>query len=114
MQITSVSTDDCLDAFPLMLNNPIVLYTCHVFGGFQFIGFTKSGHIAVSVHDYCLGGYNRSIILVECSEMDKSQLWKYDKEVCVHFFLQVLLIPTQQTQMLSEKSYIFGSVAVLQ
>lgn len=58
-----------------------MLWQCHGYGGNQFFAFSKPGQIVV-VEEYCVGiNLLKEVILVQCSETDKTQLWSYDQEV---------------------------------
>lgn len=70
----------CLDTYT-GLNGNLMLYECHGAGGNQFMAFEKSGHL-LTINEYCVGANDKSVILVHCSESNKSQLWNYDNEVC--------------------------------
>lgn len=71
----------CLDIDSTALNGKLFLWSCHGSGGNQFFAFEKSGLI-VTVEEICVGvNSQKGVILVRCSDIDKTQLWSYDEEV---------------------------------
>lgn len=76
----SVSTGSCLDGSDSTLFAKIITYKCHGFAGNQFFAFATSGQI-VHAEEVCVGHRNETVVFVECSEQQKSQLWDYNSEV---------------------------------
>lgn len=78
----SLVDGSCLDIYKADSNGEFSTFGCHGLGGNQFFAFTESGLI-VSAEDLCVGISNKrkTINLVECSDHDRSQLWKYDHNV---------------------------------
>lgn len=75
-------TGYCLDALGPYINQKAILYRCLGKGGYQFFAFAKSGQIVtVFGEEFCLGIYDRFVILVRCHELDKTQLWTYNHKV---------------------------------
>lgn len=101
----------CLDTFTTNLRGKLILYGCHGIGGNQFFGFAKSGQIITS-EDLCVGINNeKTVILVHCSDGDKSQLWDFYKNVCeclnfgdFHIFIYDLLVFKQRGWILHRES----------
>lgn len=57
-------------------------FGCHKLGGNQFFAYAKSSQI-ITAEELCVGVSDdkTTVILVECSEQDSAQLWKYDENV---------------------------------
>lgn len=60
------------------------MYDCHGQGGNQMFAFAKNQMIATQNPEQCIGGSEKldAVISVKCMN-EESQLWKYDKEVCL-------------------------------
>lgn len=59
----------------------LTLYWSHGYGGNQFLALSKSGQL-VDVEEHCVGiNQKRDVILLPCSDTDKTQLWTYNVEV---------------------------------
>lgn len=73
----------CIDSYTTKDNTNIKLYDCHHLGYNQFFAFTKNGKIHTTSSNQCIsaGEDNISIVIKECTENDKTQLWKYNDEV---------------------------------
>lgn len=70
-----------MDTESTSLNRRLMLWPCHGFGGNQFFAITKFGQIVV-VEEICVGiNLVKEVILVQCSDSDKSQFWSYNIEV---------------------------------
>lgn len=66
----------CLDS-----GSSFILYSCHGYGGNQFFALAKSGQIIV-IGVQCVGiNLLNKVVLVPCSDTDKTQLWTYIEEV---------------------------------
>lgn len=76
-----MSKDECLDTYLSIVGEKLILYPCSKEGGNQFFAFTKFGQIITS-NEQCVGVNNRTVVLVQCSEDEKYQLWSYNLEVC--------------------------------
>lgn len=77
----SVSADMCLDIDSTALNGKLKVWPCHKLGGNQFFAFERNGLI-VTVEEICVGvNSEKEVILVNCTDEDKTKLWDYDKEV---------------------------------
>lgn len=76
-----------MDIYEARLKSQLGTFGCHGMGGSQFFGFAKNGQI-VTVEELCAGisANVNSVILVECFERDKSQLWNYDDKVHMTLF----------------------------
>lgn len=71
----------CMDTESSSLSARLMLWSCHGHGQNQFFAFAKSGQIVV-LGEFCVGiNHLKEVILVRCSDTDKTQLWTYDKEV---------------------------------
>lgn len=70
-----------MDIYTQNVHEKLIIIGCHGYGGNQFFAFAKSGQIFTS-EQLCMGISNEMVILVDCSEDDTSQLWRYDNEVC--------------------------------
>lgn len=72
----------CLDIYKAYSNGEFSTFGCHGMGGNQFFAFAESGQI-ISVEDLCvsISTEQKTTTLVECSDQDRSQLWKYDDHV---------------------------------
>lgn len=71
----------CLDIDSTAIDRKLKLWPCHGFGGKQFFGFEKSGQI-VTVEEHCVGvNLLNEVILVHCSDTDKTQRWTFDRKV---------------------------------
>lgn len=75
-----MAKDTCLDVATGNLNDRLILYSCHGGGSNQFFAFAKSGQI-ITAGQHCVGIKDKTVIKVQCSEDDKSQLWNYNSEV---------------------------------
>lgn len=66
----------------MRVSQTLISYSCHGQGGAQFFAFTSDGQI-MTYSEKCLGISidKKSVVLFECTESDKSQLWDYRKEV---------------------------------
>lgn len=83
----SISKRLCLDIDSTALNGKLRLWPCHGSGGNQFFAFEKSGLI-VTVEEICVGvNAKKEVILVHCTDGDKTKLWSYDNKVgCANSF----------------------------
>lgn len=64
----------CLDIDSTAIGRELKLWPCHG-GGRQFFAFAKSGQI-VTVEEHCVGiNHLNVVILVHCSDTDKTQQW---------------------------------------
>lgn len=76
----------CIDTYDISIERKVIVFGCHKSGGNQFIALRKDGLMMTSNQDFCIGVTNRNstvpaAMVVECSENDKSQRWKYAVEV---------------------------------
>lgn len=81
-----MADDKCLDNHDIETGRKILTYDCHNMGGNQFVAFTQSGLIVTFNENLCIGISNDgsavpSAVIVECSDTDKTQRWRYDNEV---------------------------------
>lgn len=85
-QVVSLVDQSCLDVYKADLSGEFSTFGCHGMGGNQFFAFAENGQI-ISAEDSCVGvSKKRKIMtLVECSDHDRSQLWKYDESVSSEF-----------------------------
>lgn len=75
----------------------IIVYSCHGLGGNQFLAFAKSGHV-ISTENLCYGINNeKRVVLVHCSQEDKSQLWDFDVKVDKFSYFKALEIITNSS-----------------
>lgn len=81
-----MADDRCVDNYDIQSGSKVITYGCHN-GKNQFFGFLKNGWIMTDNHDLCIGvpsGNSTApsgVIIVECSAIDKAQLWQYTDEV---------------------------------
>ena len=95
-----MANGECLDLWAADISSDMKLDPCHkqgemdknlnfwkidpssfyFLGGNQFFALAQSGQI-VTNQDLCVGIIDTKVILVECFDEDKSQLWKWDEEV---------------------------------
>lgn len=68
---------ECIDILNANLGEKLLFYPCQYNGGNQFFAFAENGQIITS-EDSCVGIKNRTVILTNCSENDRSQLWTFD------------------------------------
>lgn len=83
----------CLDIDTTAIDGILRLYPCHGYGGQQFFAFEKSGQI-VSVEEHCVGiNHSNDVVLVHCSNTDKTQRWTFNQKVsvCKFFHENVLM-----------------------
>lgn len=83
----SAVDESCLDIYTAKLNSRLATFGCHQQGRNQFFGFVKNGQI-VTAEELCVGtphiemsSSSMPVVLVECSEHDLFQFWKYDSKV---------------------------------
>lgn len=89
----------CLDIFTTALRGKLIVYGCHGSGGNQFFAYAKSGQI-ITTEDLCVGiNDEKTVILVQCSDGEESQLWDFYKNVCeclkfgdFHFFIRFFFV----------------------
>lgn len=87
----------CLDIDSTGMHRTLRLWPCHGSGENdywkQFFAFQESGLI-VTAEEICVGvNEHKQVILVHCTDDDKTKLWTYDKEVGVQItYLQGNLI----------------------
>lgn len=73
----------CLDIDSRAIDRQLMLWPCHRYGGGQFFAFEKSGQV-VTVEEHCVGiNHLKEVILVHCSDTDKTQQWTLNQKVCV-------------------------------
>ncbi|XP_031629587.1 polypeptide N-acetylgalactosaminyltransferase 1-like [Contarinia nasturtii] len=79
--IKNVAENKCLDAYTIKISQNLMTYSCHNVGGAQFFAFSTSGQI-MTFRDPCvgIGSDKKSVVVVKCSETDKSQFWDYKQE----------------------------------
>lgn len=84
--MVSVVDNSCLDIYKADSNGEFSTFGCHGMGGNQFFAFAESGLI-VSAENSCvsISFEQNTTNLVECSEHDRLQLWKYDDSVSSRF-----------------------------
>lgn len=70
----------CLDIYTTALLGKLKTFPCHKQGGNQFFAIAENGQI-FTVEQLCVGKQNQTVVLVECSENDESQLWTYNHDV---------------------------------
>lgn len=81
-----MADDRCVDNYDTQPGTKVLTYECHS-GSNQFFAFLKNGWIMTDNHDLCIGVSSGNstatsgAIIVECSAMDKTQLWQFSHEV---------------------------------
>lgn len=93
----------CMDTYTNEIGMQLIVYGCHKAGGNQFIEFTKSGMLITSNENLCVGVSEKNSnmftpvstvltpVLMECSESDQSQRWRYSAEVRMTKILPVIV-----------------------
>lgn len=80
--MVSIVDNSCLDIYKTGAKSEFSTFGCHGMGGNQFFAFAENGQI-VSAEDLCVGisTKRKTINMIECSDRDRSQLWRYDDRV---------------------------------
>lgn len=77
----------CLNVGFREINGKLLLRTCYGFYGNHFFAFENSGQIITS-EEYCVGiNHLNEVILVHCTDTDKTQRWTFDQKVGSHDFV---------------------------